>query len=367
MLQEFKISIRARIAVFLAAAFVVGQACAQSTKEISVDLTAVPGTVTYSNLAGTNAPAQTSYAGFLVKLTNISTNNVNNIRFNVVANSAIAANLGNGTPVVVEGSGTAPVCTIPSANVLNCDVGRLLNTDAQRSISFFFAVQAPVLPATLPDPPAQVTVDTTTLWGGTGTSGGNEGGDGNALKSAAATLAPRNAVTASTFVLSTFGQLLYTGPVRSATASDPWTTSVAIPAYALSLKASIDEALETSSCSAVLTQCFSTLLSIVKASDVTQKAVFTSGVLSITLRRDVSTIPSKLKIANTTITYEGTPVQSCFLTGAYVAPTPGVPCIYSQRQITKQDIRADPVNLSADDEGDFEYVIHAADNGRYVG
>jgi hypothetical protein len=144
-----------------------------------------------------------------------------------------------------------------------------------------------------------------------------------------------------------------------ATATDPWTTTVVIPAnfsaptgnYTV---ATIAEALSDVPLASNLFTKESTQLTI--------PGSFSS--LRILLRRDVSTIAPKAKIdsarvyysPNTTGTDLGTELFACTPAG----PAPGVPCIKSRTEYTKRNAPSPAW------EGDWEFEVLALDNGRYA-
>jgi hypothetical protein len=141
------------------------------------------------------------------------------------------------------------------------------------------------------------------------------------------------------------------GTTGIAGADDKWTTTVAVPSFA-SAEVSEDES-DLNSCSADLTQCFTSSLRI--------PGEFTR--LVITLRRDASTIGPGAKIANAQVFYAKDGVNFVALAACTSAgPAPGQPCIASRKVYTKQ---SDP--LLPDAWGDWEFVIWALDNGVYRG
>jgi hypothetical protein len=142
-----------------------------------------------------------------------------------------------------------------------------------------------------------------------------------------------------------------------ATATDPWTTTVIVPAnfsaptgnYTV---ATIAETSDVPLASNLFTK---------ESTQLTIPGSFSS--LRILLRRDVSTIAPKAKIDSARIYYSpntagtdlGTELFACTLAG----PSPGVPCINRRTEYTKRNAP------SSAWEGDWEFEILALDNGRY--
>ena len=157
------------------------------------------------------------------------------------------------------------------------------------------------------------------------------------------------------------GGKFFTGDTGVATTADPWTTTVVVPSRLTYTTALIEEFVDVNSCSADLLTC--------NLSSLTIPGSF--AFLQITLRRDTTTIKPGAKIANATIYYRPTPtlvtpepdsvpVLDCTVTGG---PQLGVPCIESRKAYTKKNAPIPTLEW----EGDWEFVIHALDNGQYRG
>jgi hypothetical protein len=193
-------------------------------------------------------------------------------------------------------------------------------------------------------------------------------------------LAAPDSSSVSTFVPAG-GATLFTGTGGGvATKADPWTTTVTIPTSAPGTPAQILETTSAVTCAPNLLTC--------NTSNLTIPGTFANMV--ITLRRDVSTIAKHADIASARVQYTnpGHPagpsfhvqypleVPSCSdTTYAVSLPVSGIPCIASRTAYpSKGDDdderdkkkRPPPVVTPAGFEGDWEFVIKAVDNGRYI-
>ena len=148
--------------------------------------------------------------------------------------------------------------------------------------------------------------------------------------------------------------------------NDPFTTTVIVPAGSAATTAAVAEREVLQSCSAN-PRCFESALAIPGSFDF----------LTIILRRDRTTLNAfhsgQSAIDNAIVKYfpDDDPAQpdkfiivpNCSVVPGGV-PTPKNPCIAARKVYPSKSSRKSPVPLGL--EGDWEFVIFAVDNGRYI-
>jgi hypothetical protein len=155
----------------------------------------------------------------------------------------------------------------------------------------------------------------------------------------------------------------------AATPTQPWTTTVQIPASSQIIEAEVAQAFNSPDCARAgnLLNCSTSILTIPGSFDH----------LVITLRRDGSTISSNgAKIANAVVYYDGSPklppagvvyplqVPNCTDTTYGPLPAPGIPCIKVRTDYPKKTVPPKPP-VPPEFPNDWEFVIWALDNGKY--
>jgi hypothetical protein len=322
----------------VAAALLIGIATPTIASDplVGITVAAVSGTETVSN----SRPPLITYMAFKVDVVNNSTNTINNVR--LVGSTSVAA------ASFVPSSGLN-CATTTGANVIECPIGQLRGSGAGTS-SFVVVFQAP---------PTGTSVDFNwTLYYG---EGSNDSG-GAAHVDTTIGVASVALGTPSTTKLKTYvppgGGTFYTG-LGVATPDDRWTTTVDVPTPTT---AEVTESTLLSTCAPDLLTC--------EVSDLSIPGTF--PLLTITLRRDASTIAKGAKISSAKIYYTGSvaapipgplypyDVLPCTDTTYGPLPQPGIPCIHTRTEFTKKTAP------TPDWVGDWEFVIWAKTNGKYT-
>lgn len=320
---------------------------------ITATVTPVPETVSLSRDAATTPvviTAQNTYASYLVSIQNHTTNALNGVTFS--ATTAVETAVTKTAPiesqsayVVIPISPASPSCALTTATKIFCTFGTL--SPGSSAVSFVVVVKAPTAGTAI-----------NVNWIVTGYEGNSSNGCCTFNATARTQLITQDDPAVRTelksFVKGT-GGTFFTGNTAVATAADPWTTSVIVPPAfsALYTTATILEGAGSGSCAPDLLTC--------NASTLTIPGTF--GYLTITLRRDASTIKPGAKIVNAKVyyTHDNLPlveVLDCTVTGG---PQLGVPCMERRTAYTKKTAP------TPEWEGDWEFVIRALDNGRYEG
>ncbi len=310
---------------------------------VATAVTPLSDTVTYSK--GSPLPLDT-LVGYQVAIGNAGGNTINNIRF--TATASVTNSLESVQFLSSEGATCDPV----GGTTIECSIGQLSAGQNFPAFALFFKA---------PTSGSEVLLSGVTFYaegtGGLGTSvPQNSTTNWVALAVTLGTDNPKYVKTA----LRKQGGKLFTGSGGAATSIDPWTTSVEVSVGTnTTLIATTAEINETESPGGVA--CTGGLGSPCFVSKITIPDY--TGQLTITLRRDATTIPKSAKIANAVIYYDYQgdiapefPLQACTLAG----PSLHVPCISSRTEYTK---RTAP---TPDDEGDWVIEIKALDNGRYL-
>jgi hypothetical protein len=155
---------------------------------------------------------------------------------------------------------------------------------------------------------------------------------------------------------------LYTGG-GVASPADTWTTTVIVPGSSAATTAVVEEVVSAVTCAPDLLTCSTSTLTIPTTGTF-------ADYLTITLRRDASTIAKGAKIGSALVSYQHVPTSpvinllSCTdTTYALQMPVAGIPCIESRTAYPARNSKRTPV--AAGFEGDWEFVIKAVDNGKY--
>ena len=358
-------------------------AAAHGTSGVAVSVTAVPNRVT---LSGPGAP---SFASYEVTIRNTTPYSVGHVRFRgrtdvtgadvaLFINPNVSASGGvlDPNPVVVS-SGT-PLCTIEGRDI-DCDVdldGRLLPPGG--IASFFAVVRAPVIGSLIDfrwDARYGTGSAERVITGTTVTALQSAGGD------------------SSSAYIPRAGATLFTGAEAVPNTDDRSTTRLTVaPQDSTAIIASIaDDDNGGNSCSPHV-QCFGATVTVLKARTQTKASVGDGlrSPLLIVLRRDASTLRKDARINDSVIFYQvipaigggGAPVRLCSDNGIYRPPTLSEPCIRERREYPRKHRHKRDDDRDADDRhhrnkrhrgstssdlaGDWEYVIEAFDNGRFI-
>lgn len=338
----------------LAAAFLLAQASIAWAGAGLVTTVATPlqANVTYSTAAAGSTPALSTYLGYLVTVGNdpTNTNTINNMRF--TASTAVT----DGAEAATFASSEGLACTAGAGGTaIECAIGTLR---AGQSVTFAVFFRSPVKVTNgVADADGQDAVSFSGItYYAEGTGGlGNSVPQNSTVAFAAAPvqLGTNSPSLVRSAVQKAGGQLFTGGAV--ATAADPWTTSVMVPATATFTTAELAEAISPVPLAPNLLNQSTTELTIPGS----------FAQLVITLRRDASTIVKGAKIGSAVLYYaklvSDVPfaVPACTDTSFGVLPKPGIPCIAQRTEYTKKTAP------TPEWEGDWEFVVYALDNGRY--
>jgi hypothetical protein len=262
---------------------------------------------------------------------------------------------------------TYPTGAAPSVTI-TCKLRQYKAGDSFPAFTVFYEAPAKVTNGVADEPNTDsVRLDIRVVYA-EGTNGGNPRPNSvvNVTDGGVVTLGTENPTLVKSAV-PLAGSTLFTGVGVTtlgavATTSDPWTTTVIVPSNFTAptgtyTVATIDEPPSDVPLASDLFTKESTKLTIPGA--------FAS--LTILLRRDVSTIAPKANIGSARVYYsantDGTDLGIELFACTPAGPSPGVPCIKSRTEYTKQVVRQR--RLSSAWEGDWEFEILALDNGRY--
>jgi hypothetical protein len=329
--------------------------CLTVTPEpLTVDSTPVVGGEPIGNISLTRTDSTfKSFIAYEVTVKNDTGN---------VTNQVVFAGKFAGDTAGLKIFGTAPApCNYTDATLtLTCNIGQLrANTDPVGSVAHFVVV--------FQTPTAGTQLDFN--WGTTYSSGNSPYSTPSIVNDTNGTTYAKLITATSSEIATSFNTYVpagtsftfFTGTTgkASSTNDNRWTTTVTIPATDPTT-ANVAQSQDQQSCSPDLLTC--------NVSTLTIPGQFAS--LTITLRRDASTIKSGAKIQNAVITYSKIPfgqpgydphdVPLCSNVPGGV-PTLGNPCMDAPKAYTKKNT-SDPEFL-----GDWEFVIHALDNGSYRG
>ena len=150
------------------------------------------------------------------------------------------------------------------------------------------------------------------------------------------------------------GASLFTGAGGTSTGTDPFATSVTVPAGATFTTAQIQESPDSIDCTNNFTSCF--------RADVTIPGTF-APYITIVLRQDASTILNGVKIESVLIHYTGD--SGTVFVGDCASPTTprsdGLPCV-AKRTYYKSNKTP---GWTAELDGDFEWTLLNIRNGSY--
>ncbi len=359
------------------------QAAAHGTAGVAVTVTAVPNPVT---LGRPDAP---SFASYQITIRNNSHSTLSHVRFRGttdVAGPGVAPFINpnvsetgvvlDPNPVVVSSGKVA--CTIESESI-ECTVGHHGYLSRGSVASFNAVVRVPVAGS-------KIEFDWKLRYG----SGYSER---SISGSTVTTLQAASADSVSAYVTRA-GATLSTGDEAVPTAGDPSTTRLTVaPEDSTAIIASIVEDNNGGNSCSPHVKCFGHTVTVLNA-QTQDKASLGDGLrklLVVVLRRDASTLKKGAKIEHAVVFYQvipaigggGTPVRACKVHGYYTPPGPNDPCIRERREYRKKHghghghdhhddgDRNSPGHSghnapSSDLSGDWEFIIEAFDNGRYV-
>lgn len=332
------------------AAWVLGAATMASwaapAPATSIQVVSDPGTVSVSRTGG-----PTFYVNYLVTVTNNSSNN--NYTYDFQATTKVTNSSGdvlNNAYVQFFSSSGIP-CTVVSTTVVTC---AKLSVDKGTSKTFTLTYKTPVIAV---DANLRLTVESTSK---------AIKGSGYADTTLITVPYYQTIVGFNTYVPPE-GGTFYTGtngyldgsPGSPATTEDPWTTTIVIPPIGFSTTATVAEQQsgEVSGCSGTFYTvggCFDSNITIPSPPGAIQT-------MSIYLRVDRTKINLLgTNINNAVIKYskDGTTFSNVPNCSETVLPTSGNPCIKSRRAYGS-DVPPDWVY-------DWEFLIWAVDNGRYI-
>lgn len=351
-------SLRALVALSLAT-LVLPESALAGAGQLSVAVVPISPAVTYSAAASTSPPrpALTTYVGYTVSVTNAGGNTINNVRF---TGSARPTDADEKTVVSsVEGGSCSVGADLVS---IDCTIGQLKAGQAYPQFAVFF--KAPIKDTASPLPNGNSADCTTTdCVSFSGTIIYAEGSGG------VPTSPPQNSIqpwAAAAVTLGTFnpslvksavpkgGASLFTGAGGTSTGTDPFATSVAVPAGTTYTTAQIEESPDSINCTNNFSACF--------RADITIPGTF-APYMTIVLRQDASTILSGTKIESVLIQYTGT--SGTVTVGDCASPiTPrsdGIPCIAKRTYYKSNKTPGWTPEL----DGDFEWTLLNIHNGSY--
>ena len=337
---------------------------ADNDGDITTTLTPLPASVTLSTA---QLPTYLSYS---FTITHYATRSEALAPITLTATTNVVGATGVTADVVASSLPTGCALGTASTTTFSCNFSAGLTAPGS-TIAFTVTVKAPTAGT-------QVTVTSNTSW--------QEAGDDRRLvteveptRTASTALNAPNPNEVATFVPpSTSATALFTGlgcapsPLFlgcPATPTQTWTTVVTIPAQPTATTADILQSISPTTCAPNLLTCSATTLTI--------PGNFSH--LTITLRRDASTIAKGAKIANAIVTYSDPahpnpkvtyPLQVLSCTDTTYGPLPqsGIPCIYSRTAYPRggeDDDDKPKIAVPPGFAGDWEFVIYALDNGRY--
>jgi hypothetical protein len=356
--------------------------------EVSIEVKAKPDTVNLSLGNSTTQEKSTTQAAYQVTIVNNSTNVLNNVGFEAATH--IDLDTAPGTKYVEDDSAQC-VATIDAARTpigVRCNFGQLRGArqGGPNSASFTVVFEAPSAGQKL-----------LLKWTATYQEGGTDN-NGNSSPSndsqtgtvetvlVTSTSAQEDRRLRSYFAAST-GALLFTGTgvPSGLTSGDAWTTTVTIPKGHAGEAQIVEDDNSGNSCGPVLPLCLRSAISV--PGSFSDPSI---GFLVITLRRDASTIPKGAKIDDAPLLYEpgsldtegefhkpfpdtpGFPVR-LKLCSALAGGAPSLPradasdvlaAAQQMRCIKSFKVYPNNSKTPASQQGDWEWVIWAIENGR---
>jgi len=303
--------------------------------------------VTYSSPATPGAPALDTYVGYTVSVANTGGNTINDVRFTGTARATDA------DEQVAFSSADGRSCSASGA-AIECTMGQLKAGQAVPVFAVFFKAPVRDSVSPLPDGSDLLSFAGTTFYA-EGTGGPNSVPQNStvAWTAAAVTLGTNNPALVKSAVQRSGGKL-FTGEGGVSSGSDPFTTTVTVPASASYTTAEINESPDNINCGNNFNACF--------RSDITIPGSF-NPYLTIVLRQDASTILKGTKIESVLIQYAGS-AGTQFVGLCANATTPrsdGVPCIASRTYYKNSRTPGWTPAL----DGDFEWTLINLGNGSY--
>jgi hypothetical protein len=339
--------------VFVAAA--LGGITPALAGDVLATVTAVPSSVTQSRTAPLLLP---TFASYSVVITNTKPRPINGVR--LVATTSID----NGTDTAkfyAAKSDSRCASTNAGETSISC---AFVQVASGASESFTVTFKAPT-------DGVQINFAWQVVWDESGVPG-NDG----PTDTAHTTLSPPSADDVTTYVpAETTATTLFTGTSQCdaingciATSTDQWTTTVRLPQTPNAVTANVLESKDEDCARAAdLLDC--------RKSEFTLSVGYTAPgdtYITITLRRDASTITRRADIDSARVYYQplatstaiGNEVLSCDDSSfTNRLPTSGNPCVDYRVAYAKKSTPKNPV--PAGYEGDWVFVIRAKDNGKY--
>jgi hypothetical protein len=339
--------LRACAAVALSALMAAPLTALAGAGSLTTVVTPLSPSVTYSTAAAPGVAALDTYVGYTVSVSNPSGNTINNVRFTGTAQAT------DTDEQVSYGSAEGRSCTATGARI-ECVIGQVRAGESVPVFAVFFKAPVRDSVSPLPDGTDQV------LFSGTSYYAEGTGGP-NSVPQNSTTGWTAGAVGLGTFnptlvksAVQRSGGKLFTGSGGVASSTDPFATTVTVPAGATFTTAEISEAPDSVGCGNNFNACF--------RADVTIPGSF-SPYLTIVLRQDASTILKSTKIESVLIEYTGS-TGTQFIGLCANATTPrsdGIPCIAGR--IYYKTSRTPGWTPALD--GDFEWTLINLGNGSY--
>lgn len=314
--------------------------------------------VTYSSLATTSParPALNTYIGYAISIANVGGNTINNISFTG------ASSVTDADETAVFSSAEGATCTATAGSgTINCAIGQLRAGQSFPTFAVFFKAPVKDTASPLPDGNAANCAATDCVSFSGITYYAETTGGANSVPVNSTLPWTADAVTLGTFnptlvksAVQKSGGSLFTGSGGVSSSTDPFATSVVVPASATFTTAEILESPDAINCTNNFSACF--------RSDITIPGTF-SPYLTIVLRQDASTILKGTKIESVLIQYTGS--SGTTIVGDCASPTSprtdGLPCI-AKRTYYKSSRTP---GWTPDLDGDFEWTLINLKNGSY--
>jgi len=332
---------RAALGVLLGSA---ASAALAGNPKIDIAVTAAPASVTFSRPAA--SPPFVSRAAYEVRITNSGKNTVNSVEF--TATSLVQAGAAGAVAPFVEATGATCVATDTAKLAISCDIGKM---KSGTSVAFTVVFEAPASGS-------NIKLGWITYYG-EGKRDSKYAAHCDTQTGSVLTALTAPSPNAASSYLAT-NTTLFTGETGIPTKTDQWVTLVKTPR---ATTAQVVEDINPESCSSVYNLCVRSTLTLPGQFDY----------LTITLRRDASTIRSCSQIINAILRYEpgayntagvfvpsGPPVDipSCDLLPNRMPNASYPRCIDSRIAYTKKNTAVSGL------WGDWEFVIKALENGR---
>jgi hypothetical protein len=346
-------------AIFLGALVGASSGAMAAAGMITTTVAPLSNNVTYSKDATSKAPALNTYIGYAVAMSNTSGNTINNVTFQgtvytTATDEQIAFGSSDGATCNTVSAPVDP--DHPNAITIQCAIGQFTNG---ASVSFAVFFKAPIIGDSSPPPGTDLVSFSGVAITAEGFNGGNSWPNsidawGPAEQVTLGTSNPTNVKSA----VQKSGGSLFTGEGVSLS-SDPFTTTVTVPPEATYTTATINET--------TLPACGAGNFVVCWSSELTIPGTF-SPYLAIVLREDASNIIKGTKIGSVVIKYTYTDeqnVEKTVIVQDCASPTTprsdGLPCIASRTYYKTKNVPG----WTPDLDGDFEWTIITAKNGKY--